>query len=67
MPRQADTTLQDRISAIRADLVSLEFDLKAYGDREQAKAVKRASRELMHPSITGNEHTQGVAHGAVRA
>jgi hypothetical protein len=64
---RADARLFKRISKVRDDLKALELDLVQHGDRELAKAVKRAYRELDHPSVTGAENTRGVRSHGVRA
>lgn len=63
---RADNKLFARIAKVRNDLKALEDDLTQHGDRELAKAVKRAHRELDHPAVTGAENTRGVKAGAVR-
>jgi hypothetical protein len=66
MARRADTTLLGRIQTADADLKQLEIDLMRFGDRELAKVVKRARRELLLPARTGAVNTLGVNADAVR-
>jgi hypothetical protein len=63
---RADDKLFKRISKVRSDLKALEADLVQHGDRELAKAIKRAYRELDHPAVTGAENTRGVDTSAIR-
>lgn len=65
MPR-ASQALVTSIATERAHLKSLEASLMAAGDKELAKAVKRARRELDLPVVTGAENTMGVNHGGLR-
>lgn len=66
MARRANSTLIGRVVTIRADLQTLENDLRNYGDKELLAAVQRAKTELMHTSVTGAENTFGVNADAVR-
>lgn len=66
MAIRANSTLMGRIRTIRTDLKTLERDLHNAGDKELSKAVKRAARELDHPTFTGADNSFGVNAYAVR-